>query len=232
MWLIPSFLLGFIGSLHCGGMCGPIALALPMHNGAANKPLKSVFQYNLGRILTYSLIGLLVALLGQVVIMDNFHSAISILLGLMIMLVAVLSLDLEKSILKVPGFVQLLRPIQLRMGRLLSGQERFSQLKIGILNGLLPCGLVYMAILAALASGSALKGGAMMFAFGLGTMPMMTMIPLLGATFKNKLRFKLRKWYPILLFSLGVLLLVRGVSFHLPDDFLLWNAFQTPPMCN
>ena len=231
MWLIPSFLLGFIGSLHCGGMCGPIALALPMHDGTANKPLRSVFQYNLARILTYSFIGLVVALLGEVVFMDKLHSGISILLGLVIILVAALSLDLEKSILKVPFFVTLLRPIQRRMGRLLSGQERFSQFKIGALNGLLPCGLVYMAILTALVSGSALKGGAMMFAFGIGTLPMMTTIPLLGATFKNKLRFKLRKWYPILLFSLGVLLVLRGVSFHLPDDFLLWNAFQSPPMC-
>lgn len=210
MELWTAFLLGLIGSAHCAGMCGPLALALP-RSARARFVLGRVL-YNLGRIVTYLLMGAFFGLLGHGFALAGLQRWVSLVLGAAILVGLFLSPRFANTL----PVTRLVGWLKSALGRLFQSQELTSLLAIGLLNGLLPCGLVYIALAAAATTGSLMNGLEYMFAFGLGTVPMMLAISLIGTKLQFILRLRLQRLIPVSLAILGALLLLRGMALGIP----------------
>lgn len=213
---ITAFTIGLVGSFHCIGMCGPIAFALPVKK---NTPFYRVFSgtiYNIGRITTYILFGVLFGTLGQGISTASTQQGISIALGI----VFILSVILPKSIINkinptsTIGFY--ISKVKVGLSKLLSSSSSPNLLLIGLLNGLLPCGLVYAAIGGSIATGKTIDGALYMFAFGLGTLPMMFTAVLLSNFITIGFRNKIKKLIPVFVIILGCLFILRGLNLNIP----------------
>jgi len=212
MSLWTAFILGLVGSLHCAGMCGPLALALPAAGNTTPGYVLGRLAYNLGRLVTYSLLGIVFGLAGRTFLLAGLQRWVSIGLGvaLLIGLFASRKLALWRPITL---FVEQLKS---RMSGLLRRRSLASLAALGLLNGLLPCGLVYVACAGATATGGILAGASYMAAFGAGTVPMMLTISLFGKLVPISLRLQLRKAIPVCVFLLATLLILRGMSLDIP----------------
>ena len=204
--LLTAFILGLAGSLHCAGMCGPLALAVPV---VGDHPLVSRLIYNTGRLATYAALGLVAGLFGEALTFAGFQRWLSLGAG------AVLLIGLFFT--KFSGnkaAVGLFAAVKRTFGMLLRRRSYGSILALGATNGLLPCGLVYVAATAAAASGAALSGAEYMLAFGTGTLPMMLAIPFLGRSLK--IGFNFQKLIPMSVALVALLLILRGLSLGIP----------------
>ena len=213
--LTTAFLLGFVGSLHCVGMCGPIAFMLPLDR---KRPVKSFFQlisYHLGRIFTYSLIGVLFGLLGKSFYFFGFQQQLSIAIGLL-MIIAIIFPKIFKKLTISNKITAILIKVKSALGKELKKQDNSTLFTIGFLNGFLPCGLVYMAVFGAIALGNPLSGALYMALFGVGTIPLMTAVIYIGNFTKGNLRLKIQKAIPVLVVFVGVLFVLRGLGLGIP----------------
>ena len=210
--LWPAFLLGLIGSLHCAGMCGPLALALPLTGGGALSFATGRAAYNFGRVLTYCGLGVIFGLMGKTLLLAGIQRWVSILLGILLLagLFGSRKLALSRPVTAAVGW------LKMRMSARLRQRSFSSLLLLGALNGLLPCGLVYVAGAGAVLSDSVLSGAACMAAFGAGTLPMMLAISCSGKLIPLSLRLKLLKALPVSVFLLATLLILRGMSLGIP----------------
>jgi uncharacterized protein len=209
-----ALILGAVTSLHCMGMCGPLALALPAKSGRSKiRHIAGRLVYNLGRAVTYAAMGILAGLLGKSVKLFELQNIVSILFG--VLLLASLFLSTKN----LPAWVIrcFYKPIQTGLGRILKRGSLTGLFQIGLLNGLLPCGMVYAALaLASLQSGP-LSGAVFMFLFGLGTLPLMFAISLGGLSLRSpKLQPVLNRVIPTVTFLVAVLLILRGLSLNIP----------------
>lgn len=230
--LFSAFGIGLVGSLHCIGMCGPIALALPYQQGSRLHALGRVLLYNTGRVLTYTVLGTVIGLAGRGLFLAGIQSWMSIALGVLFLVAALFSINLESKIVRLPGVHQLNAWVQSTLGRLLRRQDSASLLGIGALNGLLPCGLVYMAVAGAVTSGSAAQGAAFMALFGLGTVPMMAAVAMAGQFISLRWRNRVRKLLPVFLITFALFFIARGLNFTVPADIRFWETMQDQPMCH
>lgn len=207
-----AFLLGLAGSAHCAGMCGPLALALPPTGKTRALFLAGRLAYNGGRIITYAILGGLFGLLGQTFAVAGLQRWVSLVAGTVILLGLLLS----------PGMIAgapLARGVgwlKVALGKLLRRRALSSLFAIGVLNGLLPCGLVYAACFGAAATGNAIIGIAYMIVFGAGTLPMMLAFSIAGHKLQLAFRFKLQRLIPVSLAIVGTLLLLRGMALGIP----------------
>jgi len=210
--LWTAFILGLFGSLHCAGMCGPLALALPVAGGRPVSFFVGRLAYNLGRIITYCALGLVFGLLGKSLVLAGIQRWASIALGvaLLIGLFASRRFALWRP---VTMFVDRLKSA---IGALLRRRSADALLALGLLNGLLPCGLVYVACAGAVATGDLFAGAFYLLAFGLGTVPMMLAISLSGKLVPVSLRLKLLRTVPVAVFLLASLLILRGMELGIP----------------
>lgn len=213
--IIAAFTMGMIGSFHCVGMCGPLALSLPLNNNSNPAKLLGGLMYNAGRIVTYSLFGLLFGIIGKSVALFGFQQWLSIILGTLILIFIVLPkragvLYNNNILLKYFG------KVRLAIGKLFSNQNYSSLFSIGLLNGLLPCGLVYMAAAAAVSTGDIGDSILFMAFFGLGTLPMMWGIAFFGNYVTISLRQRIRRVYPYLIILMACLLILRGMGLGIP----------------
>lgn len=207
-----GFILGFFGSLHCAGMCGPLALALPSHSNSKNRFILGRLAYNFGRLATYDLLGLLSGLAGHALLLAGVQRWLSIGLGLA--LLAGLSTS-RRLALSRPATALVAR-LKSCMSGLMRRRALSSLTLLGFLNGFLPCGLVYVACTAAAVAGTPLAGLVSMVAFGLGTMPMLLAISLSGRLVPVSLRLRLVKAVPFAVCGLAALLILRGLSLGIP----------------
>lgn len=208
-FLLPGLLLGFLGSFHCVGMCGPIALTLPVMHLDGLRKFAGILLYNAGRTTTYLLLGLLSGWLGQRFFIGGLQQWLSIILGLLLLTLLCWQYVLRRPLPQIPFFQ---RHVKSLLGRLLA-RQRFSTLyTIGFLNGLLPCGLVYIGITGAIATGTAWKGGLFMAAFGAGTIPAMAAV----SWFSQLLRIHIHRFIPIAIGMVALLLIVRGMNLGIP----------------
>jgi uncharacterized protein len=212
MELWTAFVLGFVGSAHCAGMCGPLALALPPTGNTRTVFLAGRMAYNLGRIITYAALGALFGLLGQAFAIAGLQRWVSLVAGAVILLGLVAS---RRFSLNLP-LNRLVANLKSGFGVLLRQRAVSAMFGVGLLNGLLPCGLVYVACAGATASGNTVNGVAYMFAFGLGTLPMMLALSIAGQKLHLTLRFKLQKLVPASLAVVGALLVMRGLALGIP----------------
>ena len=230
MW--TAFTIGILGSVHCIGMCGPIAMALPLKHDSKRILVTNLLLYNLGRTFTYILLGFIIGLLGKGVWLAGWQSHLSIIMGVSLLFVVLFSIDLERKLLSFKWLHLLYFHLKSGLARLLKQPSKLGILGIGALNGLLPCGLVYLALIAALSLGNAFDGMLYMLFFGMGTIPLMLMAIWLGNSLRMQVNTKLRKAYPIFLTVLSFWLIYRGIQFELPPNFSFWEAMQNIPMCH
>jgi uncharacterized protein len=217
--------LGLVGSLHCAGMCGPLALALPPAGDTLPGYVLGRIAYNLGRIVTYCALGVVFGLVGATLWLAGIQRWVSIALGvtLVVGLVASRKLVLWRPVTSLVGW------LKSRMGFLLHRRSFASLTVLGLLNGLLPCGLVYVACAGAAATGGVLAGAQYMAAFGAGTVPMMLGISLSGKLVPSSLRLSLRKAIPACVLLLATLLILRGMSLGIP--YLSPDLSSGKPSC-
>ena len=212
MELWTAWLLGLVGSAHCAGMCGPLALALPPAGDTRVRFVAGRLAYNFGRILTYAGLGAVFGLLGQALAVAGLQRWLSLVAGVLI-LSGVLAT--RRFTVSLPVTV-LVTKLKTRLGSLLRRRAVGSMFGVGLLNGLLPCGLVYFACAGATATGRTATGVLYMLAFGLGTLPMMLAFSLAGQKVQLLLRFRLQRLVPVSLAIVGALLLVRGLALGIP----------------
>jgi len=214
--LWSAFLIGLFGSFHCIGMCGPIALALPIQNKSTINLISGRLLYNVGRAITYAVIGLLFGLIGQSLSLAGFQQSVSIIAGILILLMVLLpSKFSQKLYLLKPayGFTNFLK----RKFRVLLKQKSIaSTFFIGLLNGILPCGLVYIAVAGAIATGHYLDGAAYMFVFGIGTLPIMLAVSLAGNFISINVRRRINNMIPAFMIILAFLFILRGMNLGIP----------------
>ncbi len=225
MQLWTAFLLGFIGSAHCAGMCGPLALALPPTDNTRAKFFTGRLAYNLGRLVTYCALGLVFGLFGKTFLLAGLQRTLSVALG--VALLAGLLLSRRLALWRpVTGLVERLKA---RMSGLLRRRSFAALTLLGLLNGLLPCGLVYVAGAGATATSGAVSGVLFMAAFGAGTLPMMLALSLSGKLVPFSLRLKLLKAVPVSVCVLAALLILRGLALGVP--YLSPDLSSSRPLC-
>lgn len=214
--LLSAFLLGLAGSLHCVGMCGPIALVLPIDRSSKVTMAFQSFLYHVGRLLTYSFIGLLFGLLGKGLFIAGMQQQLSIVIGALMIAVFFIPFHKIVGLNGVMPLTKLIGKLKMHLGAYLGKKTNTSVFIIGILNGFLPCGLVYMAVMGSIAVASPYLGAFYMFLFGLGTIPLMTGVIYLGNFINIAVRTKIQKMIPVFVLVIGVLFILRGLGLGIP----------------
>lgn len=215
-FLLAALSLGFLGSFHCVGMCGPIALALPLNKTSKFARVVGGLIYNSGRILTYSLLGIIFGLLGKSFVIAGYQQLLSIVLGVLILLIVFLPESAIKKFRVSSTLFSMVGQLKSKLASLFQQKNYTSLFFIGLLNGLLPCGLVYLGIIGAIATGEALKGAAFMAVFGLGTTPAMLGIALISNSISLNVRNRIRKAVPVFVVLMAAMLIVRGLNLGIP----------------
>ncbi len=202
-----------MGSLHCLAMCGPLNLLMPQSGIGWSKFLMYRLLYNLGRTCTYVLMGALIGFVGNLLILTELQQYITIAFGFLIIVVVLLAGP--KKMLSPSGraFQVFQNRIKQWFARWVGKPSLFNGWMVGMVNGLLPCGLVYMAILGAVVAGSAVDGMLYMFFFGVGTIPMLLVVAYTGTVMQVNTRGILLKLLPVLV---GLLFILRGLNLGIP----------------
>ncbi len=214
-WIPAALVLGFASSGHCLGMCGPIALAVPSPGTGWRSRLNSTLLLNSGRLATYTLLGAAFGTFGRGLQLVGLQQTVSILAGALILL----------SVL-VPGLLERWSPTghlslmvaRFRgvLGRNLKRTAPEALFATGLLNGLLPCGMVYAAAIGATAMGAASQGALFMVLFGLGTWPALIALRMSGHMIGGGGRTLLRRMSPVVVSVLGILMILRGLELGIP----------------
>jgi sulfite exporter TauE/SafE len=215
-WIVISagWSIGFLGSVHCIGMCGPLAMALPVRHDDQGKRWMGILAYNLGRAMTYAVLGVGVGVIGSTFNVWGLQQWVSIAAGGLMLMVALLHINVTG---KIHWIVRVRGWIHNQLARVLVREHNAKTLFVaGNLNGLLPCGLVYVGLTAALAAGSAMQGAVLMFLFGIGTMPAM----ILAMALRNKpgiiFRRRINRAIPYIVSTMAVILILRGMELGIP----------------
>ena len=214
--VISAIVLGFTGSFHCVGMCGPIALAVPIKSQNDVSRWLSIGKYLVGKTFTYVILGMMFGLFGRQIIMVGFQQTLSIILG--ILLLIIVTIMITKNQIYHTSF--LLQKIGNKLipiiSTVLQNRNSATPFLLGMLNGLLPCGLVYLGLLGAVSTGTALSGGIFMFGFGIGTIPVMFSFLALAKKFSLSFREKIKKASPYFIAMIGLVLILRGMHLNIP----------------
>lgn len=213
--VIAALSLGFASGFHCLGMCGPIALSLGLSKKQQLGFHLHNLTYQLGRIFTYSLLGAVVGIVGEGFQVAGFQQYLSIFAGLLLIVMALFSFGGDFTS-KMPLLNKALLNVKLNLGKLLQKSDYSSRFLTGVLNGLLPCGMVYMALTASLASGGVWQGAGFMALFGLGTFPFMFAAVLFGNLLNAATRTRILKIVPVFMLALGALFILRGMELGIP----------------
>ena len=210
--IFAAFFIGLVGSLHCIGMCGPIAIALPVPTSSNLSFFTGRILYNLGRVVTYSFLGAVLGLIGSKIALAGAQQVVSIILGIIVIVAVILPQKYKNYFAQHSLTQKLAQPLKNNIGVLFKKGTFSAMFLIGILNGFLPCGLVYVALAGAIASGDAIFGAAVMILFGLGTVPAMFAASVFGKFINIGIRTKIRKAVPVLAILLGVIFILRGMN--------------------
>lgn len=209
-----AFLLGLLGSLHCAVMCGPLMLSFPTGQKASIIAVTQLVLYQLGRIVVYTLLGVLVGIVGNSITLFSSQETLSLIIGSVLIFFTILHFSGRKIKVVDRLFARLISPISNLMSKTYG--RTFWGLYAGLLNGLIPCGMVYLAMASALNVGTIAGSASFMFQFGLGTTPLMLAISLGGIYLKKYLRLNTGKWMPWLMLFMGALFVLRAIALDIP----------------
>lgn len=211
-WIV-ALSLGFLSSLHCMGMCGPIALALPLNRSSTFTILGGLLLNNTSRIAGYALMGLLAGILGKSMAIAGLQNYLSIVAGVIMLLFLFGTLTHFTSI----GLMQRLTgKWKSAAAKLFGNSSPYTLSLIGLLNAFLPCGFVYMALAGAAATGHIAYGALFMMLFGAGTAPALIFVAFAGYMLKPQARSHARKLTPIFVTALACVLILRGLNLNIP----------------
>ncbi|MFX0555582.1 sulfite exporter TauE/SafE family protein [Maribacter sp. CXY002] len=214
--LLSALLLGFMGSLHCVGMCGPIAFMLPVDSKNNLKKVLQISLYHSGRLMAYGLIGLVFGLIGKGLYVFGMQQKLSIGIGvLMIVLVIIPTQTLNRYKISKPIY-KVISKIKSSLGASFKRKTADTFLTIGFLNGFLPCGLIYIAVFGAIAMGNIAQGSLYMVLFGAGTIPLMTTAVYFSGFLKGNRKQKIQKLIPVFVVLMGTLFILRGLGLGIP----------------
>jgi len=213
--IIAGFVLGLISSFHCVGMCGPLALSLPVKHLEKFRQIFAIFLYNIGRVFSYSLIGVLFGVVGRTIYLAGFQQWFSIILGIAMLIVS-FQYFFAGNALHPKWLNKFHRGIQQLMMHVLQSKNIIGYLMLGMANGLLPCGMVYIAIAGALAATQLINSVLFMAFFGFGTLPAMFILGFLGIKFNLLTRQSIKRMMPYIAAVMAVILILRGLNLGIP----------------
>ncbi len=214
--LWSAIIFGLLGSFHCIGMCGPIAFMLPVDRSNSIRKVIQIITYHIGRMLAYAIIGLTFGLVGKSLYIFGLQQQLSIGIGILMIVVVLIPAQLFNKYNFSKPIYKLISKVKSALGKALKKKTNDTFLTIGFLNGFLPCGLVYMAVFASLATGSALQSSLYMILFGLGTVPLMTSAIYLGKFLNTTIKQRITKAIPVFIVIIGLLFILRGLGLGIP----------------
>ncbi|MFN3753800.1 sulfite exporter TauE/SafE family protein [Flavobacterium sp.] len=210
--LYTAIIFGLVSSLHCIGMCGPIAMMLPVDRKNPTKKAFQILLYHAGRLTSYATLGLLFGLLGKGLYLAGMQQRFSIVLGVLMILIAIVperffaKYNFSKPIYK------LISKVKSSLGNQFKRKTPDAFFTMGVFNGLLPCGLVYAALFGAIAMQNVTLGVTYMLLYGLGTIPLMSAVVYVSSVLSMPFRNKLQKMIPLITIIIGLLFVFRGMG--------------------
>jgi hypothetical protein len=210
--LYSALIFGLISSLHCIGMCGPIAMMLPVDR---NNPAKKVIQimiYHLGRLTAYASLGLVFGILGKGFNMAGIQQNISIIVGVLMITIAIVPERLFMKYNFSKPVYKIISKVKSSLGSQFKRKSPDALFTIGLLNGFLPCGMVYAALFGAIAMQDVTLGVSYMLLYGLGTIPMMSAVVYISNLLSTPFRSKMQKIIPVVTIIIGTLFILRGMG--------------------
>lgn len=210
--LYTAIIFGLISSLHCIGMCGPIAMMLPVDHKNPSKKALQILIYHLGRLTSYGILGLAFGLLGRGFYMAGIQQQLSIAVGVGMILIAIVPEKVLAHYNFSKPVYRLISKIKSSLGTQFKRKTPDAFFSIGLFNGLLPCGLVYAALFGAIAMQNVGLSISYMVLYGLGTIPMMSAVVYVSSLLSMPFRSKLQKAVPIVTIVIGVLFVLRGMG--------------------
>lgn len=214
--LYTALIFGLISSFHCVGMCGPIAMMLPIDRTNEAKKVMQILTYHFGKLIAYGTLGLFFGLLGISFYVAGWQQQMSIILGIMMIVVAIVPEKVFARYNFSKPVYKIISKVKSKLGQQFKSKSYFSLFTIGLLNGFLPCGMVYVAIFGAVAMQSVSLGVVYMLLFGIGTIPMLTFVVYLSQFLTFSFRNTLQKVIPIVAIVIGMLFIIRGLGLDIP----------------
>jgi sulfite exporter TauE/SafE len=214
--LYSALLFGFISSLHCVGMCGPIALMIPVDKDNPVKKWLQISTYQIGRVTAYTSLGVIFGFLGAGFFLAGFQQQLSIVVGVIMILIAIIP---EKKLAQYnfsKPIYKIISNVKTQLGLQFKKKSYKSLFLIGLFNGYLPCGMVYVALFGAMAMNNVFLGSLYMTLFGLGTIPLMMVLVNFLKTTQFSFYSQFQKIIPILIICIGVLFVLRGFGLNIP----------------
>lgn len=206
--------MGLLGSIHCAVMCGPLLLAVQAGQGISWKTTFNKLLYQFGRILTYGLIGLFLGLLGNVASLQGWQQGFSLVTGILLFAIGLFYMFGKSSSKLAALQTKAIQPFAKFMGKWL--YRPGGSFIAGVLNGILPCGMVYMALASAVNADSIWNSFYFMLLFGLGTLPLLLVFSFAGNFPKRIFKKGFSTVLPILFILMGVWFILRGANLDIP----------------
>ena len=210
--LYSALIFGLISSFHCIGMCGPIAMMLPVDHKNPTKKALQILTYQLGRLTAYSTLGLLFGLMGRGLFLAGMQQRMSIAVGVMMIAIVLIPERIFAKYNFSKPVYKLISKVKTSLGSQFKRKTPDALFTIGLLNGFLPCGLVYAALFGAIAMQNVGLGVTYMFLYGLGTIPLMSAVVYVSNFITVPFRNKLQKVIPIVTVIIGTLFILRGMG--------------------
>ncbi|MEN9326613.1 MAG: hypothetical protein RI943_1034 [Bacteroidota bacterium] len=214
--LYSALIFGFISSLHCVGMCGPIAMMLPVDKDNSLKKWAQIATYQLGRVVAYASLGLLFGILGSGFFFAGFQQQLSIVVGILMIIVAIVPEKKFAAYNFSKPIYSIISKVKSQLGSQFKNKTFKSLFLIGLFNGYLPCGMVYVALFGAMAMNHVFLGSLYMILFGLGTIPLMAVVVNFFKSTSFTFYAKFQKAIPVLMIFMGILFIVRGFGLNIP----------------
>lgn len=217
IFVIEAFVYGLSGAIHCLGMCGPLALWIPIDKTSKFRQLSGIVIYSFGRTLSYTFIGLILGMVGVAFKVVGFQDILSIVSGIILILMS-FTFTRNALSLKVPFINKLYVVIKHSFDYVLLKikNNNHKLFFIGIINGFLPCGFLYFAVITATALGVLWQSVLYMIAFGLGTIPVFMLLSLVKSFINIKYNRFLQFILPIFTIIIGIILILRGLNLGIP----------------
>ncbi|SHF52034.1 hypothetical protein SAMN05444377_11149 [Flavobacterium fontis] len=214
--LIAALFLGIISSLHCIGMCGPIALLLPVDRANTSRKALQILLYHLGRLTAYGVLGFVFGLLGRGFYLAGMQQQLSIVVGILMIAIALIPEKVFARYNFSQPVYRAIAAVKSHLGQQFKRKSPDALFTIGLLNGFLPCGMVYAALFGALAMPRLTESVGYMLLYGLGTIPLMSLVVYAQSWITVPVRQRLQQLIPVVAVGIGVLFIVRGMGLGIP----------------
>jgi len=209
-----AFFMGLFGSVHCAVMCGPLILATQGGQQLSWFQVMNKLLYQVGRILTYAVLGTILGLLGNVAAFQGWQQAFSLVTGVILIAFGLSYFFAKNSSKLIQWQTKAIQPLARAMGKWL--YRPGGSFVAGILNGVLPCGMVYVALASAMNADTIVGSAQFMLLFGLGTLPLMIVFSLASSFSMNIVKVKFAKILPLLFLIMGIWFILRGANLNIP----------------